>query len=361
VWWHSPGLILAGIAQPIDAAAYSGAVNQIAQALGWPILAEGLSPLRHYPSDHLITTYDQIARHCPAALQPQVILQLGDLPTSKALRQWLTTLDSSTWILESSIQHVNALHLNATYLRTTVDQLAEQFQGYPSLNSNYLDRWRRADHQVQQKIDRTMADLTNLCECKIPWLLSQYLPPATLVFVANSMPIRDMEFFWRPSHHRYRILGNRGANGIDGTLSTALGALHQQEQSGLLITGDLSLLHDTNGLLLRQQFQGSLTILVINNNGGGIFGMLPINQFEPPFTEFFTTPQNVDFRSLCQAYQVPYQLIPSWSALQTALLTIGTPGITVWEIPTNSTLDNQWRKHYLPQFASSLSISTNCP
>jgi 2-succinyl-5-enolpyruvyl-6-hydroxy-3-cyclohexene-1-carboxylate synthase len=361
-WLHSTGLILAGIAQPLDPEAYSRAVNQIAQALGWPILAEGLSPLRHYPSDHLIATYDQIARHVPTELQPEVILQLGDLPTSKALRQWLSTLRPRTWIVESSIQHVNALHLNATYLRTTVEQLAQQFPGTPaSFNSSYLDRWLKADHQVQQEIDRTMADLTHLCECKIPWLLSQYLPPATLVFVANSMPIRDMEFFWRPSHHRYRVLGNRGANGIDGTLSTALGAVHQQKQSGLLITGDLSLLHDTNGLLLRQQFQGSLTILLINNNGGGIFGMLPINQFEPPFTEFFTTPQNVDFRSLCQAYQVPYQLIPSWSALQTALLTMGTPGIMVWELTTNSTQDNQWRKHYLPQFASSLSISTNSP
>jgi 2-succinyl-5-enolpyruvyl-6-hydroxy-3-cyclohexene-1-carboxylate synthase len=360
-WRQSKGLIVAGIAQPADPNGYVQAVNQISQALGWPILAEGLSPLRHYASDRLIATYDQIARHQPLELQPEAILQLGDLPTSKALRQWLAAVRPATWIVENSVQNVNALHLPASYLRTTIEQLATQLQEKPHLNSDYLNLWLIADRQVQAAIDRTMQDLTQLCEPKIPWVLSQSLPAETLVFVANSMPIRDMEFFWRPSNQQYRILGNRGANGIDGTLSTALGAVHRQGQSGLLITGDLSLLHDTNGLLIRQQLQGSLTILVINNNGGGIFGMLPIGQFDPPFTEFFTTPQNVDLQSLCQAYQIPHVLIPSWAALQAALPNKRKPGITVWEIITNSTFDNQWRQENLSQFASGLSISRNYP
>jgi 2-succinyl-5-enolpyruvyl-6-hydroxy-3-cyclohexene-1-carboxylate synthase len=359
--WSEPrGLIVAGIAQPADPLAYAQAVNDIALALGWPILAEGLSPLRQYFSEQLVTTYDLILRQPELAveLQPTVILQLGDLPTSKELRQWLAAVRPQTWILEASVQNVNALHLDATYLRSTVVDLAEKLQTVLPVNltttNSYIERWLKLDRQVRAEIDLTMLKLETLCECKIPWLLSQVLPPETVVFVANSMPIRDMEFFWRPNQQRYRILGNRGANGIDGTLSTALGALHQHDQPGILITGDLSLLHDTNGLLLRQQFQGSLTILLINNNGGGIFGMLPIGQFDPPFTEFFTTPQNVDFATLCGAYQIPHQRIESWSMLQTKIAQLGVPGITCWEISTNSELDNQWRKQNLARFVTNI-------
>ncbi len=359
-WSEQRGLLVAGIAQPADPAAYAQAVNDIALALGWPILAEGLSPLRQYFSEQLVTTYDLILRQPELALKlrPTVILQLGDLPTSKELRQWLAMVRPQTWILESSLQNVNALHLDATYLRSTVVDLAEKLQtvlpGNLITTNSYTEQWLKLDQQVRVAIDLTMLKLETLCECKIPWLLSQILPPETVVFVSNSMPIRDVEFFWRPNQQRYHILGNRGANGIDGTLSTALGALHQHNQPGILITGDLSLLHDTNGLLLRRQFQGSLTILLINNNGGGIFGMLPIKHFDPPFTEFFTTPQNVDFDTLCGAYQIPHQKIESWSMLQTKITQLGMPGITCWEVSTNSELDNQWRKENLTQFVTNI-------
>jgi 2-succinyl-5-enolpyruvyl-6-hydroxy-3-cyclohexene-1-carboxylate synthase len=358
-WSDQRGLIIAGIAQPADPLVYAQAVHDIGQALGWPILSDGLSPLRQYPNDQLVTTYDLILRQPELAnnLRPTVILQLGDLPTSKELRQWLAATRPQTWILETSIQNVNALHLDATYIRASVVDLAEKLRSFQPIilpNSttinSYAQQWLKIDQQVRQQIDLTMLKLETLCECKIPWLLSQILPPESLVFVANSMPIRDMEFFWRPNQQRYRILGNRGANGIDGTLSTALGALHQHSQPGVLITGDLSLLHDTNGLLLRQQFKGSLTILLINNNGGGIFGMLPIEQFDPPFTEFFTTPQNVDFAVLCAAYQIPHQKIMNWSMLQVELSQLGRPGIACLEIVTNSQLDNQWRKTNLAEF-----------
>jgi 2-succinyl-5-enolpyruvyl-6-hydroxy-3-cyclohexene-1-carboxylate synthase len=359
-WSEQRGLIVAGIAQPPDPAAYAQAVNDIALALGWPILAEALSPLRQYFSEQLVTSYDLILRQSELAqnLQPTVLLQLGDLPTSKELRQWLATVRPQTWILETSVQNVNTLHLDATYLRSTVVDLAEKLQTVLPVNlittNSYTEQWLKLDRQVRAEIDLTMLKLETLCECKIPWLLSQVLPPECLVFVANSMPIRDMEFFWRPNQQHYRILGNRGANGIDGTLSTALGALHQHDQPGILITGDLSLLHDTNGLLLRQQFQGSLTILLINNNGGGIFGMLPIRQFNPPFTEFFTTPQNVNFATLCEAYQIPHRKIEGWSMLQAEISQLGGLGITCWEISTNSEQDNQWRKENLAQFVTNI-------
>lgn len=343
-WQTDRGLILAGIAQPADPASYAQAVHQIAAALGWPILAEGLSPLRNYPSDRLISTYDAILRHPQSNLQPAVVLQLGDLPTSKELRRWLADLQPATWIVETSSHNNNGLQLPASYWRSSVQDLAAKLVSRPAKSTPYLAAWRNQETQTRQRIDRALGDLAHLNEMKIPWLLSQQLPAETFVFVANSMPIRDLEFFWQPNDRRYRILGNRGANGIDGTLSTALGAIQGSDRGGLLLTGDLSFLHDTNGLLIRQQFQGSLKILLINNNGGGIFGMLPIANFDPPFREFFTTPQSMDFKTLCQAYGIPYSLIGHWADLERAIGTVGSPGLEVWEIRTDAARDARWRK-----------------
>jgi 2-succinyl-5-enolpyruvyl-6-hydroxy-3-cyclohexene-1-carboxylate synthase len=354
-WQTTRGLIIAGVAQPIDPRAYAQAIGQLAQALGWPVLAEGLSPVRNYAdlNPYLITSYDLILRNAEvlANLTPAVIIQIGDLPTSKELRQWLSQIRPTTWIVETSDHNVNALQLKASYLRISVTALAQYFLAQSlQTSSSYRDTWLQLDRQTRQAIDRTMTKLDRLCECKIPWLLSQSLPAATVVFIANSMPIRDLEFFWQPNNQQYRPLGNRGANGIDGTLSTALGVAHRLERPVLLVTGDLSLLHDTNGLLLRQQLRGSLTILLINNNGGGIFAMLPIAQFDPPFQEFFLTPQNVDFSLLCAAYQIKHQRITSWSEFQKQLTDIHQPGISVWEIVTDSTQDSAWRQTNLSQF-----------
>jgi 2-succinyl-5-enolpyruvyl-6-hydroxy-3-cyclohexene-1-carboxylate synthase len=353
-WQTSSGLIIAGVAQPPDPLAYAQAIGQISQALGWPVLAEGLSPLRNYAdlNPYLVSSYDLILRNTAVlpSLIPEVIIQIGDLPTSKELRQWLSQIRPRTWIIETSEQNMNSLHLNASYQRMPVTEVAQHFQDRPPATiSNYGQNWLALDQKTRQSIDRTMNQLKGLCECKIPWLLSQSLPPATIVFIANSMPIRDMEFFWRPNNQQYRPVGNRGANGIDGTLSTALGVAHHSTQPVILITGDLSLLHDTNGLLLRQQFQGSLTILLINNNGGGIFTMLPIAKFDPPFTEFFSTPQNVNFSILCQAYQICHQKITSWSEFQPQLAHINKPGIRVWEIKTSAQQDSEWRRTNLSQ------------
>jgi 2-succinyl-5-enolpyruvyl-6-hydroxy-3-cyclohexene-1-carboxylate synthase len=165
------------------------------------------------------------------------------------------------------------------------------------------------------------------------------------------MPVRDVEFFWKPNNLRIKPYFNRGANGIDGTLSTALGIAHHQ-QSSVILTGDLSLLHDTNGFLIRNKFIGHLTIILINNNGGGIFEMLPIAKFNPPFEEFFATPQNIDFAQLCATYNVQYQLINSWEELKDSLKQLPKIGIRVLEVKTNRKRDVMWRKENLPKFAN---------
>jgi 2-succinyl-5-enolpyruvyl-6-hydroxy-3-cyclohexene-1-carboxylate synthase len=167
------------------------------------------------------------------------------------------------------------------------------------------------------------------------------------------MPVRDVEFFWTPSNSAVRPFVNRGANGIDGTLSTALGIAHQN-QSSVMLTGDLALLHDTNGFLIGKKLKGHLTIVLINNNGGGIFEMLPISQFEPPFEEFFATPQDIDFACLCQTYGVEHELINAWEALQQRLNPLPVSGIRVLEFRTNRKVDARWRQENLAKFVEEI-------
>jgi 2-succinyl-5-enolpyruvyl-6-hydroxy-3-cyclohexene-1-carboxylate synthase len=184
-------------------------------------------------------------------------------------------------------------------------------------------------------------------------LLAQHLPEETTLFVANSMPVRDVEYFWPANDRRVRPLVNRGANGIDGTLSTALGVAHHGTPT-VLLTGDLALLHDANGFLTRPKFQGSLTIVLINNRGGGIFEHLPVAQFEPPFEEFFATPQEVDFASLCATHSVAHTLVRDWGQFTELIKTLPESGVRVLEVRTDRKKDAATRKALLAEVAAAV-------
>ncbi|MUL37712.1 2-succinyl-5-enolpyruvyl-6-hydroxy-3-cyclohexene-1-carboxylic-acid synthase [Gloeocapsopsis dulcis] len=350
---HNQGIIIAGLAQPQQPREYCGAIAQLAKTLKFPVLAEALSPVRNYAdlNPYLISIYDLIVRNPQLAqqLQPEIVIQIGELPTSKDLRHWLSVTQPQRWIVDPCDHNLDPLHGKTIHLRTTVEQLAQLIE--PKASTTYLQLWCDVETKVRSACDRTMAEIDHLFEGKAAWLLSQVLPPETPLFIANSMPVRDMEFFWKPSNSNIRPFFNRGANGIDGTLSTALGVAHRN-QSSVLLTGDLTLLHDTNGFLINNKFIGHLTIVLINNNGGGIFEMLPISKFEPPFEKFFATPQNIDFAQLCATYNVEHELIQSWEHLQQKLNSLPITGIRVLELKTDRKADAKWRKDNLGKLAT---------
>jgi 2-succinyl-5-enolpyruvyl-6-hydroxy-3-cyclohexene-1-carboxylate synthase len=350
------GLIIAGPAIPRDGGVYCKAIALLSQTLGWPVLAEGLSPLRNYAelNPYLISVYDIALRNPEhaAQLQPEQVIRIGELPTSKILRQWLQDLPIPQWIVEPSDHNVDPLHSHSIHLRTSIEAISKSLDKDRAASppSSYLQSWLTLQNHLQKVIHQTLQSTKPLRESKVAWLVSQTLPPGTPLFIANSMPVRDVELFWQLGNRKIKPYFNRGANGIDGTLSSALGMAHRH-QSSVLLTGDLSLLHDTNGFLIQPQWQGSLTIVLINNSGGGIFGMLPIANFEPPFEAFFATPQQADFAKLCGAYQVEHVLISDWDALETQLNPLPEQGIRVLEVTCDRTLDAQWRKEYLQQWA----------
>lgn len=355
------GIIIAGPAQPNDPEQYCVAIAQLAQTLGWPVLAEGLSPLRNWADCNslLISTYDLLLRNQTVANQfrPQQVICIGELPTSKVLRTWLTQGRSQTWSIDATDHNVDPLHGLSIPVRVSVEGLIASIPAFKKENfqqpTEYAKSWLSVDQSVRTLINQTMQTQAELTESKIAWLLSQVLPPNTPLFIANSMPVRDMESFWQPGSLHMQPYFNRGANGIDGTLSTALGMSHRQKSS-VLLTGDLALLHDTNGFLLRNHWQGHLTIILVNNGGGGIFQMLPISAFEPPFEQFFRTPQQIDFEHLAATYQVAWERIESWAHLQQALKPLPESGLRILEVSCDCQNDTQWRRIAFKECVKSL-------
>ncbi|MBD2092602.1 2-succinyl-5-enolpyruvyl-6-hydroxy-3-cyclohexene-1-carboxylic-acid synthase [Microcoleus sp. FACHB-1515] len=345
------GIIVAGVAQPANGEAYCQSIAHLAKHLGYPVLAEGLSPVRNFAAlnPYLISTYDLILRQVNFAseLAPAVVIRVGEMPTSKILRQWITQTQPRQYVIDWGDLNLDPTHGFTTHLRGSIEAL---ILPEPQPPSEYLWRWCELEGQVRDRLDTCLSEIDWLFEGKTAWMLSQHLPPDTPLFIANSMPVRDVEWFWRPGNLQIRSHFNRGANGIDGTLSTALGMAHCQAPS-VLLTGDLAFLHDTNGLLLRRHFVGSLTIVLLNNNGGGIFQNLPIARFDPPFEEFFATPQDVDFAQLCRTYRVEHEAIANWRHLQERLSQLPASGIRVLEVRCDRVRDAAWRRQWLDRIA----------
>jgi 2-succinyl-5-enolpyruvyl-6-hydroxy-3-cyclohexene-1-carboxylate synthase len=341
------GLIIAGPAQPADPATYCMAVARLSSALGWPVLADGLSPLRNHAAlnPQLVVNYNAVLRSPALAerLKPEAVLCLGEWPTSKQLRQWLQASEVDTWLVADDAKNHDALHGRTRHLRCAVEALAAMFSSGHAEPSAYARDWLRADQAARQTFALRVSTLDALFEGKASRLLSQQLPPETPLMIASSMPVRDVEFFWETNDHHVRPFFNRGANGIDGTLSTALGVAHGNRPA-VLLTGDLALLHDTNGFLLRPKLRGSLTVVLINNHGGGIFEMLPVAKFDPPFEEFFATPQEVDFAKLCSAYGAEHVLVRDWFHFTELISVLPAAGLHVLELWTDRKNDAAFRR-----------------
>ena len=354
-WQNQSGIIIAGLAQPQNPQLYCQAIANIAKLLSFPVLAEALSPIRNYAAlnPYLISTYDAILRQENIAKQllPKVVIQIGELPTSKQLRNWLKNINLKRWIIDSRVENFDPLHGKTIHINSSVEQVAQNIDS-SSENykpSSYCQLWCELEAKTRKNLDSTLESIAEIYEGKAAWLLSRSLPTATPIFIANSMSVRNAEYFWQPSNSQVIPYFSRGANGIDGTLSTALGIAYGD--AGVLLTGDLALLHDTNGFLIHQKFQGHLSIIVINNNGGGIFEMLPIANFASEFEEYFATPQSVNLAQLCTAYNVEHRLIKNWQELEELLNDLPTTGIRVLELNCDRRKDAAWLKDNLAQFS----------
>jgi len=273
-----------------------------------PLLADPLSGAR--TGGAAIAHWDLILRDAETAskLTPEIVCRIGDLPTSKPLRTWLAGLDQAQHLHFSSDERWSD-PVSRGGMRF-VEPLAQLFdrieldEVVPG-DSDWLERWRRADSAVAHAIAAPLMG-AGLSEPAVATALGQFLPANATLFVGASMPIRDVEEFFPALNEPLRVLANRGANGIDGTVSSAFGVAAASDGPVVLLTGDVTLAHDLGGLLAARRTDLKLTIVLINNDGGGIFNFLSIAKETDVFEQQVATPTGLDFGVAAQLFDCAY-------------------------------------------------------
>ncbi|WP_123534162.1 2-succinyl-5-enolpyruvyl-6-hydroxy-3-cyclohexene-1-carboxylic-acid synthase [Halosimplex salinum] len=341
------GLIVAGPLNP--GVCDHAAVADLLDATGWPLLADPLSGLRYGPlvDDHLVCGgYDSYlaAEGWP---DPDVVLRVGASPTSKVLRQFLRDADARQVVVDPAGDWPEAEFTATDYVEAdpgaVATELASRLDGRPTFGGDWRDRFGRAESTHWETVGAG-ADEQFFEGAVLAEVLAEAPDPAT-VFVSNSMPVRDCDRFGRPRTADLTVLGNRGASGIDGITSSALGAGSATDDPLVLVTGDLAYYHDMNGLLSVARCGVDATIVLINNDGGGIFHLLPIESFDPPFTDQFVTPHGLDFGPSADMYGLEFRRVADAAGFADAYReSLASDGTQVIEARTDGEASHRFRE-----------------
>ncbi len=348
------GLLVAGPAnEPTPA---RDALAPLAEATGFPVLADPLSGHRFGHDGPLVCGgYDAYLDAAEAWPDPEVVVRFGASPTSKVLRHYLRdhaarqlVVDPAGGWREAEFTATDLLVADPTWLS---ERLADRLGG--AAESEWSDRFRRAERIHWE----TVSDAVGAEQFEgavLSTVASEAPDPATLV-VSNSMPVRDLDRFGRPRHGDLTVLGNRGASGIDGVTSTALGAAGATDDPLVLVIGDLAFYHDMNGLLAVERCGVDATIVLLNNDGGGIFHMLPIEDFDPPFTEYFKTPHGIDFEPVGDLYGLEYAIVEDLVDFETAYTdSVDSDGTQVIEVRFDADESHRTRERIADRIRSAI-------
>jgi 2-succinyl-5-enolpyruvyl-6-hydroxy-3-cyclohexene-1-carboxylate synthase len=327
---HRP-VVVAGRAEP--------GLETIAPAcerLGWPLLADPLSGARRGAA--AVAHYDLLLRATAftTAHQPDLVVRCGDLPTSKPLRAWLDTFSADVTQLAfdpESSWHDPGASLHAVLDADPAATLVATAGHAPCADPAWLAAWRDADARAAGAIDAVLGD--ELSEPRVARELGARLPAAATLFVASSMPVRDVESYTAVRADAPRVLCHRGAHGIDGTVSSAFGAAAVSAGPVVLLIGDVALAHDVGGLLAARRTDLSLTIVLLNNDGGGIFEFLPVAGERDAFEEHVATPHGLDFAHAAALYGCAHERVRTVDELRAALdRDPHAPGTAILEVRT---------------------------
>ena len=350
---RSRGVIVAGHGCGDPAAA----VVLLAQSLGWPVLADSRSGLRHF-SEVAVAAADQLLRHPGFASEhiPDVVLRLGEPPASKVLNQWLTVSNAvqiqisavPTWAdPDAAISH---------RLTADVDQVCRSLAALVGAgDAQWLTGWTTAEAQAQQAITTALDNgpLAAPTEPLVARAIGASLPANAHLVVSSSMPIRDVEWFGEIAEG-VSVHCNRGANGIDGVVATAIGVAVATGAPTALLIGDVAFVHDSSALIaLMSRRNADLRIVVVDNDGGGIFSFLPqaSTLASERFEQLFGTPHGTDLVALAAAHSIPAATVHTLAELRAAIAVAGPQVIRV-----QSTRDANVAVHQLVNEAVSAAI-----
>ena len=363
-------LILAGPQIDIDEVE---SIHSFAENLQAPILADPLSNVRrchktgtiddnhevasnrnndtdmiqkkHF-SDVVISTYDAFLadKDLWPVLKPDCVIQFGQIVVSKRVQQMVASWDNVEYIeVNPTMDSMNPMGKTTIHMQASIDMFTHLFAVKNESNA-YLNRWQRLDVAGKAQLS-TAIEEPSCFEGRTIRELQQHIPDNSQVLVANSMTVRDFDYFWLSGESDAFLYGNRGVNGIDGTVSTALG-LATNHQPTYLVTGDLSLFHDLNGLAVAKTHNLNLTIILHNNDGGGIFEYLP-QKGTKHFDYLFSTSQGLDYSGAAKLYGCGYTKIINPDELSRVLAKVSTEsGVHIIEIPTDREYSRQLHRKY---------------
>ena len=350
-------LILAGPQIDIDEA---NTIRSFGEALQVPILADPLSNVRrrYNSADNqsnkegidtnnvVISTYDALltGQALWRELKPDCVIQFGQIVVSKRVQQMIASWTDVEYIeVNPTMDSMNPTGKTTMHVQASIDVFTHLYGKYDN-SDEYLKIWQRLEQEGKKQLS-TAIDEAHCFEGRTIRELQEYIPEDGQVFVANSMTIRDFDYFWFGGESKVVLYGNRGVNGIDGTISTALG-LATNGKPTYLVTGDLSLFHDLNGLAVAKTHNLNLTIILHNNDGGGIFEYLP-QKGTKHFDYLFSTSQGLDYSGAAKLYGCGYTKISSPDELSSVLANVSQEtGVHIIEIPTNREYSRELHKKY---------------
>ena len=337
-------LILAGPQIDIDEA---NTIRFFGEALQAPILADPLSNVRGCDTSKVvISTYDALlaGQSLWHELKPDCVIQFGQIVVSKRVQQMVASWDNVEYIeVNPTMDSMNPTGKTTMHMQASIDVFTNLY-GVKNDSPAYLGKWQHLETAGKQKLG-TAIEEPSCFEGRTIRELQQHISDNAQVLIANSMSIRDFDYFWFSGESKAVLYGNRGVNGIDGTISTALG-LAVNGRPTYLVTGDLSLFHDLNGLAVAKTHNLNLTIILHNNDGGGIFEYLP-QKGTKHFDYLFSTSQGLDYSGAAKLYGCGYTKISSPNELSFVLAKIGQEsGVHIIEIPTNREYSRELHKKY---------------
>ena len=325
---------------------------KLSSHLKYPLLADGASGF-FFGSNHknIIVNHQAFLRSekFSEKNRPDIIFQFGNPPTSNTMLDYLKNSGAFKIIVNKFGERKDSGYGFDKIIKSDPVKFCMVLVQKLNRNDNnrFLIAYQSIDKKVQDFKDRYLASIKIEQELSVIDRVIKGLPAGSNVFVSNSTPIRDLEFFKSKTKKKFNLFVNRGASGIDGINSTAAGVAVSSKRPTILITGDLSLFHDTNGLQTIMKYSIPLQIVLINNGGGAIFGMLPVLEEEKIFEDYFFTPLQMSFAKLIKSYNGNYHSIRSFNSLSAKLNeSISNRQFSLFEIKTDYEKAIELRKKY---------------
>jgi 2-succinyl-5-enolpyruvyl-6-hydroxy-3-cyclohexene-1-carboxylate synthase len=297
----------------------------LARVAGFPILAEPTSQLRCGPHDrsYVVTAYDLLLRdeRFRETASPDLVLRFGEMPTSKPLRSWLAGSGADQIVVDPLGDWNEPTRRAAALLRADPTELAAGWAARLGEERPAPAMWLQAEQAAREAIEAELGGVAALTEPGLQLALGDTYGDGELVYTASSMPIRDQEAFLPAGEADVTFLCNRGTNGIDGLISSGIGAAHATGRPTTILTGDLGLLHDVGGLAALRDVSAPVRIVVVDNDGGGIFHFLPQQDAldGEEFEGLLGTPRGVDVAKAAALFDLPHRPLESLDDLPDAL------------------------------------------